>query len=210
MEHSYLKIGIIGKMCSGKTTLANHLKSYLLKKYNLEIQSLTFAGKVYDLAYDLFDMDKQNKDRKLLQQIGTYMRQIDENVWVKYVIKNTYQKDIFVEDCRYRNEFDALVTHHFMMIKIVIDEEYQIDRLKRTYPETFESHIKNLKHASEMDIDSFEEEKCVLVLNARDNELNFEKIERWVDKHLERNPNIVLKRAHYGLEHLVDSFNEFT
>jgi len=210
MEHSYLKIGIIGKMCSGKTTLANHLKSYLLKKYNLEIQSLTFAGKVYDLAYDLFDMDKQNKDRKLLQQIGTYMRQIDENVWVKYVIKNTYQKDIFVEDCRYRNEFDALVTHHFMMIKIVIDEEYQIERLKRTYPETFESHIKNLKHASEMDIDGFEEEKCVLVLNARDNELNFEKIERWVDEHLERNPNIVLKRAHYGLEHLVDSFNEFT
>ncbi len=210
MEHSYLKIGIIGKMCSGKTTLANHLKSYLLKKYNITIESLTFAGKVYELAYDLFDMDKENKDRRLLQQIGTYMRQIDENVWVKYVIKNTYQKDVFVEDCRYRNEFNALVEHNFMMIKILIDEEYQIERLRRTYPDTYESHIKNLKHASEMDIDSFEEDKCVLVLNARDNELNFEKIERWVDEHLERNPNIVMKRVHYGLEHLVESFYEHT
>lgn len=176
-----MKIGIIGKMCSGKTTLANYIENYLKEQHQMEFQRLTFAGKVYELAYELFNMDKRNKNRRLLQQIGTNMRMIDENVWVNYVIKKSKEyENVFVEDCRYANEFTALVENDFILIKINIDEEYQIERLKHTYPETYSQHIENLKHASEIDIDSLPESQCSLVLHARDNELNFTKVNEFL------------------------------
>ncbi len=108
MSEKRVKIGIIGKMCSGKTTLSRHLQQYMKDKYHIKFETLSFAGKVYELAYDLFDMSREKKDRKLLQMIGTNMRMIDENVWVKYVMKQSREKDVLEEDCRYMNEFDAL------------------------------------------------------------------------------------------------------
>ena len=183
----HIRIGVVGKMCSGKTTLSNHIKAYLSEKYNIEMKSLTFAGKVYDIAYDLFDMSREKKDRKLLQQIGSMMRQIDKDIWIKYVMKQAKGKDVMVEDCRYRNEFEALCEDGFLMIKINIDEEYQAERLKKTYPDTYEQHLANLTHASEMDIDGLEEEKCALVLNARDNEKNFEMVREFLDQYIEKN-----------------------
>ena len=185
-EPKHIRIGIIGKMCSGKTTLSNHMKWYLMDKYNIEMQSLTFAGKVYDIAYDLFDMSREKKDRKLLQQIGTMMRQIDENIWIKYVMKKGKDKNVMVEDCRYRNEFESLVRGKFLMIKINIDDDYQAERVKKTYPDTYEQHLANLTHASEMDIDGLEEEKCSLVLNARDDEKNFEIVKKFLDEYIEK------------------------
>ena len=44
---------------------------------------LSFADKIYDIAYDLFDM--KEKDRKLLQDIGQKMREIDEKIFIKYI-----------------------------------------------------------------------------------------------------------------------------
>ena len=181
----HIRIGIVGKMCSGKTTLSNYIKSYLLEKYSIEMKSLTFAGKVYDIAYDLFDMSREKKDRKLLQQIGSMMRQIDEDIWIKYVMKRSKGQHVMVEDCRYRNEFESLCDEDFLMIKINIDEEYQTKRLMKTYPDTYEQHLANLKHASEMDIDGLEEEKCKMVLNARDNEKNFEIVKVFLDEYIE-------------------------
>lgn len=182
----HLRIGVVGKMCSGKTTLSNHIKAYLTEKYDIEMKSLTFAGKVYDIAYDLFDMSREKKDRKLLQQIGSMMRQIDKDIWIKYVMKQSKGRDVMVEDCRYRNEFESLCDHDFLMIKINIDGEYQAERLKKTYPDTYEQHLANLTHASEMDIDGLEEEKCALVLNARDDEKNFEIVREFLDQYIEK------------------------
>jgi dephospho-CoA kinase len=191
----HLRIGVVGKMCSGKTTLSNYIKAYLREKYNIEMKSLTFAGKVYDIAYDLFDMSREKKDRKLLQQIGSMMRQIDKDIWIKYVMKQAKGKDVMVEDCRYRNEFEALCEDGFLMIKINIDEEYQAERLKKTYPDTYEQHLANLTHASEMDIDGLEEEKCAMVLNARDNEHNFEIVKDFLDQYVEKHHLKKEKRA---------------
>ncbi len=186
MSEKRVKIGIIGKMCSGKTTLSRHLQQYMKDKYHVKFETLSFAGKVYELAYDLFDMSREKKDRRLLQMIGTNMRMIDENVWVKYVMKQSREKDVLVEDCRYMNEFEALHGGDFLMIKIEIDEEYQRERLKRTYPDTYHQHFENLKHASEVDIEKIPNEKCHIVLNARDDELNFKKIEEFLDSYMEK------------------------
>ncbi len=186
-KKKYLKLAIMGKMCSGKTTLSNHIKSFLSSKYKVELKSHTFAGKVYDLAYDLFNMDREKKDRKLLQTIGTLMRSVDENVWVNYLMKNTRKSNVIVEDCRYENEFSALENEDFIFIKIHIDPEYQIYRLKRTYPDTYIQHINNLNHPSETGIEKIPDEKFDLILDAKDNELNFQKIEEFLNKYIEEN-----------------------
>ena len=71
-----MKIGLIGKMCSGKTHVSNILSRHCaLKKF-------AFADKVKDIAKDLFNMKQKN--RKLLQEIGQSMRDIDPNVWINY------------------------------------------------------------------------------------------------------------------------------
>ena len=77
-----MKIAITGKMCYGKTTVAN-----IIKKYDDEYQIFSFGQKVKDIATDLFDM--QNKDRTLLTSIGTKMREIDSDIWAKKFIKNS-------------------------------------------------------------------------------------------------------------------------
>lgn len=205
-EDQHIRIGIVGKMCSGKTTLSNFIKSYLHEKYEREMKSLTFAGKVYEIAYDLFDM--KQKDRRLLQQIGSMMRNIDENVWIKYVMKQAKDRDVMVEDCRYRNEFEALVEDGFIMIKIKIDDEYQEERLKKTYPETYQQHLANLKHASEMDIDGLEEEKCSLVLDARENEKNFDIVREYLDQYVEKN-SLKREKKEVVISHTVGQY-EYT
>ena len=68
-----MKIAITGKMCYGKTTVAN-----IIKEYDNEYQIFSFGQKVKDIATDLFDM--QNKDRTLLTSIGQKMREIDSEV----------------------------------------------------------------------------------------------------------------------------------
>jgi uridine kinase len=64
-----MKNGICGKMCSGKTTLAN----YILSK-NPNYKKFSFADKLKEIAKDLFFMEKKN--RNLLINIGTKMREI--------------------------------------------------------------------------------------------------------------------------------------
>lgn len=77
-----IKIAFIGKMCSGKSTACQYLQTL-----NPDFKILSFAGKIKDIARELFDM--KTKDRKLLQQIGSHMREIDYDVFVKYLIRQS-------------------------------------------------------------------------------------------------------------------------
>ena len=71
-----MKIAICGKMCSGKSTLANTLK-IMDNRYTI----YSIGQAVKDIGADLFGM--KEKDRNLLIQIGAKMREIDPDVWTK-------------------------------------------------------------------------------------------------------------------------------
>jgi cytidylate kinase len=75
-----MKIAIYGPMCSGKTTVAN-----IIKELNSKYKIFSFGNKIKELARDLFYMD--GKNRSLLINIADKMREIDEDVWAKYIIK---------------------------------------------------------------------------------------------------------------------------
>ena len=148
-----MKIGICGKMCSGKSTLAKQIKDYINSE-NKDIQIDAFANKIYEIAYALFNM--KEKDRKLLQSIGTKFREIDENVWVNYII-NKYNSteninDVIIDDVRYKNELDALKENGYILIKLNISEELQIQRLKELYKDSFQIHYDNMNHSSENEL----------------------------------------------------------
>ena len=81
-----MKIAIYGPMCSGKTTVAK-----IIQEYNDEYQIYSFGQKIKDLALELFDM--KDKNRSLLIAIGSKMREINPDVWAKYIVKQTEGKE---------------------------------------------------------------------------------------------------------------------
>tara|TARA_Y100001958_G_C21240679_1_gene568282 strand:+ start:2089 stop:2607 length:519 start_codon:yes stop_codon:yes gene_type:complete len=140
-----MKIAICGKMCSGKTTIAN-----LIKEYDDRYEIFSFGKKVKVIANELFGMDLDNKNRSLMIQIGTKMREIDINVWANYIINETRDKEFcIIDDLRFQNELDLLEKNNWNIIQLEIDEDLQIERLRNLYKENYDDHIKNKNDLSE-------------------------------------------------------------
>ena len=111
-----MKIAITGKMCSGKTTTAN-----LIRQMDSRYEIFSFGKKVKDVAVDLFNM--KEKDRTLLTSIGTKMREIDSEVWINYILKQTKHKEFcIIDDLRYQNEYEALIKNGFQIIQLQVSD----------------------------------------------------------------------------------------
>ena len=61
------------------------------------------------------------KDRKLLQDIGSKMREIDKDIWIKCALKeaNEYNYAI-IDDVRFDNEILFLKDNGWILIKLTI------------------------------------------------------------------------------------------
>ena len=144
-----MKIAITGNLCSGKTYLSN----ILTKKYNLELFS--FSTKIKTIASELFNI--KHKDRLLLQSISDNMKLIDEDIWIKYILSEIgINQNVIIDDLRFENEVKYLKEHGFIIIRINIDEDIRIERIKSTYPNTYNEHIKGMEHNSEKSIKNLE------------------------------------------------------
>lgn len=159
-----MKIAIVGKMCSGKTTIAN----MIMEKYP-NYERYSFGQKVKDVAVDLFNM--KGKDRSLLVKIGGYMRDINPDVWVNYLMKQIVEvDDCIIDDIRYQNEVDACIKNGFIFIKLNIPRDVQVERIKRVYPNNFEDHIENIDHNSETN--ELKIDKCIEIDTSTNIDLN--------------------------------------
>ena len=142
-SNSFKKIGLLGKMASGKSTLAKECI-----RQNPQYKRIAFADKIKDLAIELFGMTQ--KDRKLLQQIGEKMRSIDPDVWIHYVLKQTQNQDyIIIDDVRYLNEIVALKNAGFSIIYLESNPQLQLQRLQDTYGDDYTTHLNRFHHESE-------------------------------------------------------------
>ncbi len=164
-----MKIAICGQMASGKTTLANRL----CKEQNYT--RLSLAGMVKEVAYTLFNMKPDNKDRKLLQQIGMKMREIRPMVWIDYVIEESKGYElVVVDDVRFVNEAKQFKENGWKLVKLEITDEIQKSRLQNTY-EDWESHWNNRSDPSEAEVEKIPIEWFDLVISPNDGDV-FEKI----------------------------------
>jgi len=160
-----MKIAISGPMCSGKTTIAN-----LLKLINNDFKIYSFGQKIKDIAHELFNMNKNFKDRSLIINIADKMRDIDPDVWAKYTIKQTIEnKYCIIDDLRFQNELDLLDKEkNWIYIILNINENIRLNRLRKLYPDNFEDHIKNMSHLSEQGKLQFKDKKKVIYINSND------------------------------------------
>ena len=162
-----MKIAICGKMCSGKSTLAN----YIMSSYP-GYQKYSFAQKVKELCSELFDM--KGKDRVLLINFANKMRDIDGKVWVNQVLKQTAGKEnCIIDDVRYQNEVDALIEDGWSFIQLNVPNETQQKRIMELYPDNYQEHIQSMNHISERNEFVFPEGYPQLVLDT--SESNYHK-----------------------------------
>jgi dephospho-CoA kinase len=102
----------------------------------------------------------QNKDRTLLTSIGTKMREIDSDIWVKYIIKNCRDlENVVIDDLRYQNEYRYLIENNFKIIVLTLPVEIQIERIMKLYPENYKDHLNNMFHVSEKGIDFIDNDR---------------------------------------------------
>ncbi len=169
------KIAITGKMGSGKTSLCN----YIIKN-NSQFEKYSFATRVKELAVELFNMNK--KDRGLLINFANKMRDIDPDVWARYVINQTKLKDkVLIDDLRYLNEYHLLKQNGFIIVKLDISEQLQEHRLKKTYPDNFQSHLDYRENISESNLDQLKDEDFDLVIKC-DYDNVFNKIDQFLEQ----------------------------
>ena len=148
-------IGICGKMFSGKTTLSD----LFIEKYNYK--RVAFGDKVKLFANEVKKVSPNFKDRELLQTIGDGARRIiNPNIWIDalfYTIENDKKnkEDVIhiCDDIRYENEAEALAKNGWTIIKLEIDDEEQMKRMKLKYPDSWEQHWERRNHNSEIYID---------------------------------------------------------
>lgn len=146
-----MKIAISGPMCSGKSTMAK-----LICSLNDNYKIYSFGQKIKDLAKELFDMG-DIKDRSLLINIANSMKNINQNVWINYILKQCSDKEnCIIDDLRFENELNVLKnSDEWYFIVLHVPREERIKRIKELYPQNFEDHIKNMNDISEKGLIDF-------------------------------------------------------
>jgi len=160
-----MKIAITGKMCSGKSTLAQ-----IICESNSNYIIYSFGQKVKEVAKDLFNM--KEKDRSLLTSIGSKMRDIDPEVWINYVINQSKDKShSIVDDLRYQNEYEALHKNGYKIIQLVVDPVIQEERIKKVYPDNYQDHLDNRNHISEINEFNWLSQDNLLIINSDEDKI---------------------------------------
>ncbi len=103
-------IGITGHMGSGKSAAA----AYIAEKYGFI--RMRISGKMREISREL----ELEITRDLLQGMGKFFREFDDDVWIRYLTKKIQisTDSIVVDDLRRRNEVDYLKPLGFKFIRI--------------------------------------------------------------------------------------------
>ena len=138
------KIAFAGGMAAGKTSVA----TAIAERYS-DSQILSFASPVKEIALNIFGMKQKN--RRLLQDIGTAYRRRDRDIWVNVLLSRIDEgkEVVIVDDVRYENELIALKSKGFKIIWLETSQKERIRRLKEKYGVECDEHIIGLRHSSE-------------------------------------------------------------
>lgn len=155
-QPSFIRIAFTGKICSGKTTTAKYVQDVAKKRNFALVERVAFGDFVKEMAKSYFGYDgSKYTNRELLVKLGASMRVIEPNVWInclKNKILKSDAKHWVVDDVRHKNEVDALRGMGFTVIHINIDEATRIERVKSTYPGTYEEYMNAHTHSTETEL----------------------------------------------------------
>ena len=122
-------------------------------------------------------MKEGSKDRVLLQKLGQNMREIDKDVWVNAVINKVDKcENIVIDDLRLPNEWYALKSKNFTIIRLVIKPTTQLERIKELYPNDWEVHVERLEHITEIALKNYDADYTLECDNLEDLETKLSNI----------------------------------
>ena len=109
-------------MGSGKSAAA----TYIAEKYGFI--RMRISGKMREISQEL-DLEIT---RDLLQGIGKFFREFDDDVWIKYLVKKIQAStdSVVVDDIRRKNEVDYLKSLGFVLIRIDSSSEVRKMRIE--------------------------------------------------------------------------------
>lgn len=132
MSDNVPKILIVGKMRSGKSTVANRLR------LNYGFTELAFGDALKYYAQRVFaysDVIGEGKPRALYQRFGELCREIDPLVWVKHadaaykqVLDSKSTKGIVVSDGRQPHEYEWARANGFTVVRVTAPDELRVAR----------------------------------------------------------------------------------
>lgn len=167
----HIKIALTGKMRSGKDTVYGILKDEF-KTPSLgdkQVTQYTFGSRLKYFAHELFpDELSKGKPRKLYQEFGQLMRQIDPNVWINKVDEKVRRRVKYasyfnkegdasivsiITDLRQPNEYKYCRDNGFYIIRINASDKTRMARMKADGDNV---SLGDLKHETETYVDSYD------------------------------------------------------
>lgn len=159
-----MNIAFISEAGGGKDFLAEYtISRYGYTRYAFATHVKITTKKYFPERYG----NGEEKDRSLLQEVGTKFREIDPYVWVKAMFNDIdeeasirkkcmeMQEYIVITDCRMPNEYQALKERGFTFIRIKVDEEIrkqrQIDRGDKFTEKDLQHHTESFYNQFECD-----------------------------------------------------------
>jgi hypothetical protein len=118
MNNKQILIGISGKKCTGKNTLAEYIGEILHQKYKVTACQLAFADALKDevakatgTTRGVIDTNKEMY-RPLLQGWGTWRRNMYPDYWIQKVLAKILNindcKVVIITDVRFVNEANCI------------------------------------------------------------------------------------------------------
>lgn len=172
------KIAICGTLRSGKDSVAKLIRS------KEDFYTFAFSEGIWATIKLLFPKEyakrHEEKPRKLLQDIGQGMRQVDSNVWIQYTfnrIIHSGAEKVLITDLRQLNEYEALKEAGFYIVRVDARPEVRIARAKAA-GDNF--NIRDMLHETERHVQNFKVDFDI------DNNGTFEELDKQVIEMLEQ------------------------
>lgn len=151
LDSGIVKVAICGRIRSGKDTVGE----LLVIKYGFT--RFAYGDGIKQLIGDLFpDELAKGKPRKLLQDVGQKMREVDPDIWVRRVEREVLASGaskVVITDLRQPNEYEALRKSGYFIIKLKVDDMTQLERVERAGDKY---NDKDFLHDTESHVDGFE------------------------------------------------------
>src|SRR5690606_5142088 len=126
-----IKIGLTGKMRSGKDTLAD----YLVENYGFT--KFAFGDALKRYVHEIFDVNPNEKPRDIYQRFGQYCRSIDGGVWVRKCFQSIAENDrgnrVFrpiITDIRQPNEYARCRAEGLVISRVKADDRVRLERAR--------------------------------------------------------------------------------
>lgn len=153
-----MKIALCGRMRSGKDSVADILEEHDFFRYK-------FSQGIWETVGLLFGQNEEEtlyKPRKLLQDLGQKIREVDPNVWVNYTMSEIEldedlhypsENDVVITDLRQPNEYARLRKEGYTIVRVVASNQVRVHRAKEKGDIFTEE---DTQHDTESHVDSFE------------------------------------------------------